>query len=132
MNKKSSSKTAAKPPGSLRSTCPVACTLDILGDKWTLVIVKDMFLGKSTYTDFLKSSEGIPTNILADRLKRLEHNGIASRQQYQHKPVRYAYHLTDKGKDLGPILLAVVEWSNKHLSDTIPVVDISGLNLLHV
>jgi len=77
-----------------RSPCPVACCLDLLGDKWTLLVVRDLLLGKTTYSEFQKSPEGIPTNILAERLKRLLAAGVIEKSQYQERPKRYAYHLT--------------------------------------
>src|SRR3954469_20940881 len=89
-----------------RSICPVANTLDRIGDKWTLLLVRDMLAGKSTYGQFLESPEGIPTNILADRLKRLEQFGIITRSVYRERPVRYAYALTTQGKQLGVVLRA--------------------------
>lgn len=97
-----------------RSSCPVACTLDILGDKWTLLVIRDLFLGKKTYSDFESSPEGIPTNILAERLKRLLENDIVKKSPYQQNPVRYEYILTQKGKALGPVLKAMVNWGEKH------------------
>ncbi len=97
-----------------RSTCPVACTLDILGDKWTMVVVRDMFLGASRFGDFLASPENIPTNILTDRLKRLENEGIVSRTAYQTHPVRYTYALTEMGEDLRPLIRAMVDWGTKY------------------
>ena len=87
-----------------RSPCPVTNTLDILGDKWTLLVVRDLFLGKRLYREFTESPEGIPTNILADRLKRLEAAGIIRKEPYQERPVRYAYALTGMGEDLLPVL----------------------------
>ncbi|NOX76734.1 MAG: helix-turn-helix transcriptional regulator [Gammaproteobacteria bacterium] len=98
-----------------RSSCPVACTLDILGDKWTLLVVRDLFAGKKIYSDFQKSPEIIPTNILADRLKRLVAHDIAKKKPYQTHPIRYEYTLTTKGKDLGSILKAIVIWGEKHI-----------------
>jgi DNA-binding HxlR family transcriptional regulator len=101
-----------------RSPCPIANALDIVGDKWTLLVVRDLFMGKSTYSELQKSPESIPTNLLADRLKRLEQGGIVAKQSYQQKPVRYAYYLTEKGKDLGMILAAMVKWGNRHIPET--------------
>ena len=101
-----------------RSKCPVTNTLDVIGDKWTLVIIRDLFLGKKTYGDFQSSPEGMPTNILADRLKRLEASGIVFKQPYQQKPVRYEYVLTEKGQDLGNVLLALKAWGLKHIPGT--------------
>ena len=106
--------------GAGRSSCPVACSLDLLGDKWTLLVVRDLLLGKTTYTEFQKSPEGIPTNILAERLKRLLAAGIVEKSRYQERPVRYAYHLTEKGRDLGPVLSALVDWGNRHIPGTVP------------
>lgn len=104
--------------GPKRSPCPVASMLDILGDKWTLLVVRDLFMGKQTYTQLQDSPEGMPTNILAERLKRLEGQGIIRKQQYQNNPVRYHYQLTEKGKDLGAVLRAMVQWGSKHLPGT--------------
>jgi len=103
-----------------RSPCPVASTLDILGDKWTLLVVRDLLMGKTTYGDFQKSPERIPTNILAERLKRLEQAGIIEKSRYQDRPVRYAYALTTMGRDLQPVLLAMVDWGNRYLPGTLP------------
>ena len=93
-----------------RSFCPVACALDDLGDKWTLLIIRDLLLGKKRYQEFLVSPEHIATNILADRLKKLESAGFITQVTYQQKPVRYQYVLTQKGKDLKPVLQALVDW----------------------
>jgi DNA-binding HxlR family transcriptional regulator len=98
-----------------RSPCPIANVLDLVGDKWTLLIIRDLILGKILYGEFAKSPEGIPTNILANRLKRLEMAGIIVKTAYCDKPVRYQYELTGKGKDLQPVLEAMVEWANKHV-----------------
>ena len=98
-----------------RSTCPVACTLDIVGDKWTLLIVRDLFVGKKTYGEFQNAPEKIPTNILADRLKRLQEHGIVSKHPYQERPLRYEYLLTPKGRELGAVLKAMVKWGEKHV-----------------
>lgn len=101
-----------------RSSCPVASTLDILGDKWTLLVVRDLFAGKKTFSEFQSSPERIPTNILADRLKRLVENEIIEKRPYQARPVRYEYTLTSKGKDLGAVLKAIVHWGEAHLAGT--------------
>lgn len=110
-----------------RSICPVSCVLDILGDRWTLLVVRDMFLGKKTYSDFQKSPEGIPTNILAERLKRLEKTGIIQRARYQERPPRYAYTMTKKGWDLAPVIEAMMKWGNQHIPGTFPTDDIRQL-----
>lgn len=101
-----------------RSGCPIATTLDLLGDRWTLVIVRDMIMGKSRFGDLLKSPEHIPTNILADRLQRMEAFGLLQKHRYREKPTRFEYHLSEKGADLLPALQAVCAWANRHLSDT--------------
>jgi DNA-binding HxlR family transcriptional regulator len=101
-----------------RSPCPIASTLDIIGDKWSLLVVRDLFAGKKTYSDFQGSPEHIPTNILADRLKRLVAYEIVLKRPYQKKPVRYEYILTAKGKGLGAILKAMVLWGETHLPGT--------------
>ena len=102
----------------MRSICPVANTLDIVGDKWSLLIVRDLFAGKRTYREFQESPEGIPTNILAERLKRLELHGIIEKKPYQERPVRYAYELTKKGKALGPVLKETIKWGLKYIPGT--------------
>lgn len=101
-----------------RSACAVANTLDRVGDKWSLLLVRDMLAGKTTYGQFLESPEGIPTNILADRLRRLEHFGIITRAAYQERPVRYAYSLTTEGKQLGRVLRALADWGLENISGT--------------
>lgn len=103
------------PDDSRRSDCPIACALDILGDKWTLVVIRDMFLGSKTYSDFENGLEKIPTNILADRLKRLEAVGILRKERYQERPARYAYQLTARGRSLGPLLAELAKWAIQHL-----------------
>ena len=102
-----------------RSPCPIANTLDLVGDKWTLLIVRDLlFFGKRQYREFSASPESIPSNILADRLKRLELAGLVAKTPYQQRPVRYAYALTPMGADLKPVLLALIEWGNRHIAGT--------------
>ena len=105
-------------PGFKRSPCAVANTLDLIGDKWSLLVVRDLLLGKRTYGELADSPEGIPTNILAERLKRLESAGIISSAAYQDRPVRYAYSLTKKGAALGDVLLAIVRWGKEYIPGT--------------
>jgi DNA-binding HxlR family transcriptional regulator len=102
-----------------RSPCAIASSLDILGDKWSLLVVRDLLHGKHTYGQLALSPERIPTNILADRLQRLEGAGIVSRTPYQQRPVRYAYALTQKGSALGDVLLALVRWGKQHIPGTV-------------
>jgi DNA-binding HxlR family transcriptional regulator len=102
-----------------RSACAVANSLDIVGDKWTLLVVRDLLHGKRTYGELANSPERIPTNILADRLKRLEGAGIIASTPYQERPVRYAYALTPKGRALGDVLLAFVRWGKQFIPGTV-------------
>ncbi|MFZ1907351.1 MAG: helix-turn-helix domain-containing protein [Steroidobacteraceae bacterium] len=102
-----------------RSACAVANSLDIVGDKWTLLVVRDLLHGKRTYGELANSPERIPTNILADRLKRLEGAAIVASTPYQERPVRYAYALTPKGRALGDVLLAFVRWGKQYIPGTV-------------
>lgn len=107
-------------PEGYRSTCPIANVLDIVGDKWTLLVVRDLLLsGKHRYGEFQSSPEAIPTNILADRLKRLEAVGLVKKEFYQDKPPRAEYFITRKGADLGPVLQALGEWGQKYIPGVI-------------
>jgi DNA-binding HxlR family transcriptional regulator len=99
-----------------RSHCPVANVLDLFGDKWSLLIIRDLFLGKTRYVDFAQSMESIPSNILANRLKRLEMAGVVEKTAYCHKPLRHQYELTPKGRDLLPVLEAMEQWARKHVA----------------
>ncbi len=101
-----------------RSSCAIACTLDLVGDRWTLLVIRDLRHGKSTFKQLADSPEGIPTNLLADRLKRLEDAGVIVSSKYQERPPRYAYSLSEKGKALGDVLLAYVRWGRKHIPGT--------------
>ena len=98
-----------------RSSCPVSCALDILGDKWTLLVIRDiMFMRKQYFQDFLESPEKIASNILSDRLKKLEECSIVSRQRDPVNARRVIYALTDKGLDLSPAILELLRWGAKH------------------
>jgi DNA-binding HxlR family transcriptional regulator len=103
-----------------RSHCPVSCTLDVLGDRWSLLIVRDLVRGKRRYAEFLEAKEGIPTNILADRLKRLVASGIAAASRYSTHPPRVEYTLTPKGEELRPIIRALAIWGMKHAGGRLP------------
>jgi DNA-binding HxlR family transcriptional regulator len=107
-----------KRPEFARSPCPIANSLDVLGDKWSLLVIRDMLHGKRTYGELLASPERIPTNILAERLKRLEQAGIIKTEAYQERPVRYAYLLTPKGQALGEVLGAMVRWGKRYVPGT--------------
>lgn len=99
----------------LRSDCPINYALEFLGDKWSLLIIRDfVFEGKRFYKDLLKSKEGIATNVLSDRLKRLEMLEIIKSEVYEKQRTQKIYSLTEKGKDLIPLLLEIILWSSKH------------------
>ena len=98
-----------------RSDCPISFALEIFGDRWSLLIIRDLiFKGKRTYGDFLASEEKIATNILADRLVMLEDSGIIKGKTDPENKSRINYSLTPKGIDLIPVLLEIIKWSAKH------------------
>ena len=101
-----------------RSGCPIATTLDLVGDRWSLVIIRDMLIGKKRFGEFMTSPEGITTNILADRLKRMENSGLVARRPYQNRPPRHEYSLTPRGDALLPVLQAICRWANRQFPDT--------------
>jgi DNA-binding HxlR family transcriptional regulator len=98
-----------------RSDCPISYALDFFGDKWTFLIIRDLaFKGMQFYKDFLNAEEGIATNILSDRLKKLESFGVIQSSVYEKLRTKKVYTLTEKGKDLIPILVEMILWSAKH------------------
>jgi DNA-binding HxlR family transcriptional regulator len=100
----------------LRSDCPVNFGLEAFGDKWSLLIVRDIvFWGKKTYGDFLRSDEGIATNILASRLAQLEKEGILTKTPFAGDKRKDIYSLTEKGMELIPLLVEIVAWSGKQI-----------------
>lgn len=101
-----------------RSSCPITNVLDLLGDKWTLLVIRDLVLGKRRYQEFIESPEEMASNILADRLNKLQTAGLVSRRAYQQNPVRYEYSLTKRGKELEPILEAIIVWGKKQYPGT--------------
>jgi DNA-binding HxlR family transcriptional regulator len=107
-----------KPANFRRSTCAIANTLDLVGDRWSLLVIRDLLSGKRTFSELVASAERIPTNILADRLKRLEEAGIIVSAAYHEHPVRYAYSLSPKGLALGDVLLALVRWGKQYIPGT--------------
>ena len=104
--------------GGVRSACPIASTLDIVGDKWSLVLVRDLLRGKRRYNQFCESPEGVPTNLLAARLRKLAAHGLIEKHPYQTRPVRYAYTLTPAGRALLPVLQEMCRWANAHIGGT--------------
>ncbi|MCR9171164.1 MAG: helix-turn-helix transcriptional regulator [bacterium] len=97
----------------MRSDCPVSYALDFFGDKWTLLIVRDLIQGKKFYKEFQASGEGIATNILSNRLKKLEKMGVVEWKVYEQLKTKKEYSLTEKGKELIPVLIELIVWSNK-------------------
>jgi len=103
--------------GKKRSDCPVSCSLDIWGDKWSLLIIRDLMDAKAcTYGDFLKSPEGIATNILATRLQNLEENGLIEKSDHPASRAKVLYRLTRKGIDLLPMMVEINLWAEKYFS----------------
>jgi DNA-binding HxlR family transcriptional regulator len=100
-----------------RSGCPISCSLDILGDKWSLLIVRDlMFAKQCTYGDFLKAEERIATNILASRLQALEENKIIEKLDHPDSKAKVLYRLTRKGVDLLPVMIEIHLWADKYFT----------------
>ncbi|ASW74059.1 transcriptional regulator [Chryseobacterium piperi] len=100
-----------------RSDCPISSSLEIWGDKWSLLIIRDLMLNKEcTYGDFLKADEKIATNILASRLQHLLENGIIDKKDHPDSKLKILYHLTEKGIDLIPLIVEINLWGDKYLS----------------
>lgn len=97
-------------------TCPVAQTLNLIGERWTILLLRDLLLhGPRRFQDFQDSLTGVAPNTLSARLKEMEDNGLLFRQFYSERPPRVEYVLTDKGKSLGPIVRAMQQWGQKHI-----------------
>jgi DNA-binding HxlR family transcriptional regulator len=107
-------------PRPYNQTCPIARTLDIIGDRWTMLIVRDLFLGETRFNQFLASSPGLPTKLLADRLKKLVEHGLVQRVIYSQHPLRAEYRLTEDGQTLAPIVEAIVRWGLDHCFEDEP------------
>ena len=95
-------------------TCSVAGCLELIGERWTLLIIRDVFRGKRRF-DEIQSSLGVARNILAARLQRLVDEDILERRPYSERPTRYEYFLTEKGLDLWPVLVAMLGWGDRHI-----------------
>lgn len=95
--------------------CNMAQTLNIIGDKWTLLILHEMLMQPRTYKELLETLEGIPSNLLSGRLKSLEADGLILSKLYQSHPPRYHYQLTESGKDLGDVFNSLILWGQKNL-----------------
>jgi DNA-binding HxlR family transcriptional regulator len=106
------------------SQCPWACTLDIIGDHWTLLVIKElMFMGHHQYKDILTMQEGIASNILSDRLKRLEESGIVASAYRPHNKRDKLYYLTDKGKGLIYVMIEIARWADLNIGEKIHIPD---------
>lgn len=108
-----------------KQKCSVARSVAVLGDRWTLMIIRDCFRGIRRFEDFQRRL-GISRTIIADRLGSLVEEGILTRAQYQERPLRYEYRLTKKGLSLHPVMMAIVHWGDEHYADK------SGPPLLHL
>jgi DNA-binding HxlR family transcriptional regulator len=98
-----------------RSGCPISLALEIFGDTWSLLIVRDlMFKGFKTFNEFLGAGEGIASNVLADRLAKLQASGVIEKRDDGEDARRYEYRLTRKGIDLAPVIIEIVLWSARH------------------
>lgn len=93
--------------------CPVARTLSLIGDRWTVLILRDCFFGLSKFDEFAVNT-GATRHVIADRLRRLVEAGVLEKSAYQQRPKRYDYRLTQKGRDLGPVLLSLKAWGERH------------------
>jgi DNA-binding HxlR family transcriptional regulator len=103
-----------------RSSCPISSTLDLIGDKWSLLILRDLcFVGKRTFSEFSNSEEHIAANILADRLKKLESSGLIDKGKSPENKKTVIYSVTPKGVDMIPLLVEYILWADKYLGDTI-------------
>ncbi|MEZ5379432.1 MAG: helix-turn-helix domain-containing protein [Acidimicrobiales bacterium] len=101
--------------------CSIEATLDVIGDRWTLLVLRDLFRGVRRFSD-LVDDLGIAKNLLSDRLKRLVEHGVVEKVAYQERPARYDYRLTAKGADLSPALIALMKWGDEWYADGNPPV----------
>jgi DNA-binding HxlR family transcriptional regulator len=99
--------------------CSIARTLELVGDRWTLLVIRDLMLGNRRF-DQLLTSLGVASNVLTDRLSRLVAEGILERVRYSERPERFEYRLTEKGRELGVPLLALMQWGDRYVSDKPP------------
>lgn len=114
--------------------CPVANALDLVGDRWTLLIVRDLLRGNTRFSELRMSVEGIPPAVLTDRLRLLEEAGVVVRRMYSEHPPRYQYILTSKGHGLGVVVGALATWSEKYAESDLTLVDQEcghGLNVVY-
>ncbi len=95
-------------------SCPVARGLSVVGDRWTMLILRDCFLGIRRFEQF-QERLGVTRHVLADRLRKLEATGVLRRELYQERPPRHEYRLTEAGKELYPVILSLIDWANRHV-----------------
>ncbi len=103
--------------------CPVASTLDLVGDRWTLLVVRDLLRGRTKFSELRETVEGVPPAILSARLKTLEEAGVVKKRQYQDRPARFAYQLTSKGHALGVVVGAMAQWGEQYAASDLALVD---------
>src|SRR5919206_4442348 len=103
--------------------CSIAQAMDILGERWTFLILREAFYGVRRFSD-MQRKLGIARNILSNRLQTLVNAGILERRQYQVEPERYEYRLTEAGRDLYPAIIAIMRWGDEHLNDSSPPVEL--------
>ena len=115
----------------LNAACTVARTLDVIGDRWSLLILRDAFYGVRRFDDFVQDL-GIARNILSARLNRFVDQGVMERRRYEDRPPRYGYHLTQRGRELLPVLLALMRWGDRWTTDGDPPVGIEHRPCGHV
>ena len=116
-------------PVTMRSTCPISCTLDVVGDKWTLLIVRDLlFFEKNSFGEFLLSNEKIARNILSDRLESLVDGGFIIKEVSPANKSKFLYYPTEKAVDMVPLLFELSVWSKKHNPSCIPHPDVSAFS----
>lgn len=92
--------------------CPIARSLDLVGDRWTILVLRDLHLGRTRFADLLRSLEGVSPNLLSARLKTLEHEGLVTRRLYRDHPPRAEYVLTERGQAFGAVLRAMYDWGS--------------------
>ena len=109
-----------EPLKALRSTCPVAAALDLMGDRWTLLVLRDLLLGMHYYDELLEAPEGIATNILAERLRRLQEADMVVASSDPDNRRRKRYELTERGQSFAPVLLSLAKWGLEHIDGTKP------------
>ncbi len=103
--------------------CPVSASLEVVGDRWTLLVIRDLLRGRGRFSQMRSSIEGITSSVLSTRLKKLEGNGIVERRMYSDHPPRAEYVLTSKGHELGVVVGALAQWGERHAEHNLYLVD---------